>query len=443
MGTVLEHPKDEGRTFKIPDCFNTELEQMLLGVALSENEALNHADQLRPEDFYYSSHQWVWSKLMEYRARGERCSPVTLAHLARERDDMEPSYLAKLVGAAGHVMNVQDMASTIRELAIRRDVIASAIKVATASNDSPLSGLIAEMTGAVESAGKKQGLKQMHNAGQVTELVLTDMRENVTPDSTGIHRLDKAMYGGLYPGKMYGLAARKKVGKTLMLGTISYNLNSMGCRHLFICGEMGEKEIHQRQIARALGIPFKHFLMGALPPEQRARMMADIEELATHSPRNVVYLDAPAIKFDDLKMAVQNAVLRHKIKGFMLDYWQLVQGGKAGQKTDHLDEVAQWIAWACKRYSIWNITTSQVNKEGSPRGGEGLLNACDQAYMLHREDITKPEAWLEMMDSRYTTYMNVGKDTEPSLMLHGHGPYYREVEFTEDAFANREETDGY
>ena len=43
--------------------------------------------------------------------------------------------------------------------------------------------------------------------------------------STGLPQLDNSMGGGLFEGKMYGFSARKKGGKTLLAGTVSYNLN--------------------------------------------------------------------------------------------------------------------------------------------------------------------------------------------------------------------------
>ena len=69
---------------------------------------------------------------------------------------------------------------------------------------------------------------------------------------TGIEKLNQAMEGGMYAGKLYGIVGRKKMGKTMLAGTISTNLQQSGVKHLYLALEMGSEEIHQRNMARML-----------------------------------------------------------------------------------------------------------------------------------------------------------------------------------------------
>ena len=75
---------------------------------------------------------------------------------------------------------------------------------------------------------------------------------------------------------------------------------------------------------------------------------------------------------------VGRAIVRHGIKGVILDYWQLV-GGKVRNESEefHLRNIAQWLADTCRKHSIWALVAAQVNQEGNTRGGEGLKLACD------------------------------------------------------------------
>ena len=57
------------------------------------------------------------------------------------------------------------------------------------------------------------------------------------------------------------------------------------------------------------------------------------------------------------------------------------------------------------------------------RGGEGLRLACDQYYTLNR-DIGDEYAWLEMGESRYTMYEDVGDKNSPGLILKKNGPHF-------------------
>lgn len=412
---------------------NVEAEQSLIGACLANNEAMNHVgNDLLPEHFYAEIHQWIFTKLREYRASGQHCSPVTIKHLMdEEAKGMPASYLAKLVGAATSVINVHDFAQVILDCAMRRELQKGAHALLTSDADAPLGDMTTILAEAVTNSSGAQMAGKMHSSGQVTELILRDIDDNVKPRSTGIARLDKAMRGGLYKKKLYALAGRKKHGKTILAGSISYNINEgmtgdgrtvEGGRHLFICGEMGEKEIHQRNLSRTLDMNPDVFLLGEGRPDDFHDRIA---REATEGQRNIIFCDAPGITFEQLKQLIASAVARHKIEGFILDYWQLVGGKKAKQNpVEHLDDVAQWLAQACKIYDVWGIVTSQVNKEGSTRGGEGLLNACDQAYAIQRPNLNKGEAWLQMLESRYTRYMDVGTESNPGLMLNGNGPFF-------------------
>jgi hypothetical protein len=162
-----------------------------------------------------------------------------------------------------------------------------------------------------------------------------------------------------------------------------------------------------------------------------------IKEYNGQAPRNTIYLDAPAITFDRLKHAVVTAHMRHGIKGFILDYWQLVSG-KDGRASEayHLGEVAQWIAEICRKLDIWALVAAQINQDGNTRGGEGMRLAFDQVYHLQPVgqdggDITLPGRWLEMMDTRYTQWANIGSPDMAGLMLNEKGLFFEEV--TSDA----------
>ena len=64
-----------------------------------------------------------------------------------------------------------------------------------------------------------------------------------------------------------------------------------------------------------------------------------------------------------------------------------------------------------------------MNQDGNTRGGEGLRLACDQYYTLHREK-SDVRAWLEMGESRYTMYENVGSKDFPGMLLNSNGPHF-------------------
>lgn len=403
--------------------YDLQLEREILGTIIAYPDSMRQLDGLIDCHFYEQTHRDLYSEIMRMVGDSEK---ISLAKLSLKSD---PQYLASIAGSQ-RVLDMKGAAGVLIELYTRRQIYgvsrlaADAIDRGASSADAMQ--ILSEISHSMESQART-----MNDSGLVTESIISDILSDAKPTETGLRKLDECMDGGMYPKKAYGIAARKKVGKTIMLGTISHNLNMAGVKHLFICGEMGEKEIHQRVLARALDIYPSAFRTGYA---ERPEIVQKLKDYNRQAPRNTIYLDAPAITFDRLKQAVVTAHLRHGIKGFILDYWQLVSGkdGKASEAY-HLGEVAQWIAEVCRKLDMWALVAAQINQDGNTRGGEGMRLAFDQVYHLQPVgpdggDITMPARWLEMMDTRYTQWANIGSSDMAGLMLNEKGLFFEEVD---------------
>jgi len=222
--------------------------------------------------------------------------------------------------------------------------------------------------------------------------------------------------------------ARKKAGKTTLATTISYNLNQAGIRHAYVAAEMGAGEITQRMLARALGCNALRFVDQSTrndPGFQAAAAMALLE-----MGNSLEWIDAPGITFDELQIQINRATLTGKCKGFILDYLQLVGGQARGQsQAEHLDDLSEWIAYICRKRRIWALVLAQTNQQtGNVRGGEGMRMAFDQVYELMRPDAGSKLAWIEMRDTRYTEWGDLGDELHPNLRLNSSvGPYFEEI----------------
>lgn len=174
---------------------------------------------------------------------------------------------------------------------------------------------------------------------------------------TGLKALDKCMAGGLYAGFTYGFAGKEKSGKTTLAHTISFNLDLIDCPHLYIALEMGSKEIERRNIARRLKTNSLSF--------RNPRDDFKNQVKKTQHSQNIYYLDAPGHTFSEIIQAISIARMKHGIKGFILDYWQLVEGRERSETEEqHIRFVAQRLANYAKKHGLWCIMLAQLNKDG-------------------------------------------------------------------------------
>lgn len=402
-------------------------EYALIGWLVTDQRTITTLAHLQADDFYSAPHADIFQAAERLIREGKQITPFTISPCLNNPAAFEDSggVIKYISGAVSYTLahpRPAELVYTIIDMAKQRRLIESCEKIINSPNMQDDLKTLEQSIEALRESGKKHELK---TCTRITESILDDMANDVSPYSTGFSKLDECMGGGIFPKKSYGFAARKKVGKTALAASISYNLNQSGIKHLFICGEMSAKEIHQRVLSRHTSTFPSAFVSDYGKSMDFSRKIANaVNEI----PANTLYADAPALTFDDLRRIVYNAVEVHGIKGFILDYWQLV-GGKGNRQStaEHLDEVAQWIADTSRRLGVFSITMAQINQEGNTRGGEGIRLAFDQIYQIHRPDLSLGYAWVEMMETRYTRWLNVGDEHNAGVFMDDKGPYYRQL----------------
>jgi replicative DNA helicase len=406
---------------------NIDTEYALIGHVLCNNEIIGRLTKISPDDFYSQQHSDIWKAMQTIFHAENSISPFTILPLLPNPKIFRDAggainYLAGSISWTITHPYPADQEVYLIGLAQQRRLEHACRSIGGDPKDSARI-----LMDAAESVMNEAPTDTIFDNFQITENILNDLKENKKPDNTGFKSLNEAMGGGLYPGKSYGVAARKKMGKTTLAGTISHNLNLTGVRHLFICGEMSSEEIQQRTLCRATDSYPSAFRTEYGKSDHFA---AKIAQYAISMPRNTLFKNSPGLTFDEMKQIYTTAIDRHNIKGVILDYWQLV-GGKAKNQSDaaHLDEVAQWIANYSRKRGVWSIVMAQINQDGNTRGGEGIRMAFDQVYNLQapENDPSRSGRWLEMMETRYTKWMNIGSKTRDGFIMNEKGPYFEEV----------------
>lgn len=414
------------------ELFNLDAEQALLGAMLINNDVYQSLqDILRGGMFFVEQHQKIYEAMTAIIGRGGVADPMTMrgvvgADIAEFGGD---SYLGRIAAKSVQVIDPRAYAEHIRDFWLRRVAVqefTDCTEALYAESDETAHEIIARACGALDEICSSNTSGVLTRRTVIRE-ILEDFKRDLPCHSTGINALDDCMDGGLYEGRAYAFTARKKQGKTMLTSTISYNLEMKNVKHLLITAEMSPKEIEQRRLARQIGVNEAAFRRSDFRSNnKRNEMIADVSETCGDA---MLYRRGVSITFDQLRREVSACVRKHKIKGFILDYLQLV-GGKPPKMSfaEFTDQVAQWIAQFCREANVFAIVIAQMNQTGSVRGGEGLLLAFDQAYELKRHDKTLPSAWLEMMETRYTPWKDVGDEYGAGLILDDSaGPHFREM----------------
>lgn len=393
---------------------NLDAEQGLLGYLLGNSSELVHLEGLENKHFASDMHRRIFDEITTAFENSKALDIITIKRKADGWMDDGGKYVVGCVGGAIHVTNPKDYADEIIKTYERRELdraMREALNLLSDYEREP-SEAAEYLTAALDTSAPR--------AGFVTEQQLwTRLYENIGKEfkiyPTGLSRLDTAMDGGIHEGMMYGLVGRKKAGKTMLACTISEGLLDSGVKHLFLALEMGSERIHRRAAARRLGVNEAAFKRDYGKSDKCLKAVA---QQATKINETRLWSDAPRTTIDNLRREVVTAKRVHGITGFIVDGWQLVTGKDPKQtNASHLDHVSQVLAELCMKYKLWCVVTAQANQDGNTRDGEGLRMACDQVYQIMKPDDDTSLRWIEMMDSRYTEYMDIGSENSPALMI--------------------------
>lgn len=409
---------------------NLEIENALLAI-LIRGEAWNAiAGRVSADDFAAPEHQAIFEVISELAESGKKISPATLN---TKLDPDYHDYTRELFGSPVTLIKADAVywADKIRDYAERRGLVVAAesLKEAAENDERPAvdiaASLIADLS---KTAGDG---RDFEDSEDVACRVVDDLRHPMVTYPTGLHQLDDAICGGFMPGRFYGIGGRMKAGKSMLAGTISYNMAMAGIPHLYLTLESSPDEIMHRHLARAMGINAMSFLnpKSRNDPQLAANAAKVIDRFKA---RGLIFQKRPRMRLDDLRSTISRAALSGKVKGVFVDYLQLVAGaGKEGLVT-HYENVAQTLAECAKQYGVWIVTPFQINQEGGARYGEGIIAACDMALFLGKVEAEyqheHDRAWLEMKASRFTPMNDIGSEGNPAFTIDRKiGPHFRDA----------------
>lgn len=422
------------------EIINEKAEMQLLSVLVSKPEIYyKHIDKLHVNLFTTPLHKKFYTLAVELIMSQGTLSPVQLRHRFDDVKDefgnkLDDKY-ADIIDAYSNigVMNFKHNITTLQDLFLRREIKKindeALISVVSEQDANDTISLLMSKTAQLLSQGKSETSIFFDEA--VDDLCQEMMKD--TPQyqaKTGFDFLDLAMGGGIEKSRIYAFLAPPKCGKTLIATTISNKLADDEHKHLFICAEMGSSEILKRQVGQRLNVPTKAFYTKG---QQRDSIIYQAQEEKKKIQKNIVFENQAGINFDNLQACVEKHVYQNKIEGFILDYFQLIEGVDRGMsKAEHLERVANWLHRICKRHDIWCLLLVQANYDGKVLGSGGLARACDQLYMIKRpldnEDVPIGNtAWLKLQYSRYTDRVHLGDENNPTLRIHSNGTHFEEI----------------
>jgi len=376
---------------------NIEAEQALLGALLLNNEVFDRIDSIvKPQHFYEPVHGRIYELAARRIQKNALASPVTLKPFLAEDEGLQQlggtEYLARLAGATISISAARDYAETVRDLALRRDLVQIGEEIvaraARFDSEAEPAEQITEAEQALyalaERGGTEGGFIDFARAASMAANVVNAAFQRgggLAGISCGLHELDYKL-GGFRNSDLIILAGRPSMGKTALATNIAFNIarkykkgarpdGTEGAVHGGVVGffslEMSSEQLANRILAAESQIKSHELLSGRIQEDEFRRFL----EVATELETIPLYIDdTPAVPISSLAARARRLKRRYGLDVLVVDYLQLVRPAStrgSDARVQEVSEITQGLKAIAKELDIPVIALSQLSRKVEDR----------------------------------------------------------------------------
>ncbi|MGI6732302.1 MAG: replicative DNA helicase [Anaerovoracaceae bacterium] len=392
---------------------NDDAEKSVLGSVMLDKDALYEVlEILKPEDFYSSMHQEIYSAIIELYRRSEPVDTLTVSEELKKRKSLEMvggrAYIALLSTAVPSTSNAGQYAKIIVEKAMLRRLIAAASDIIEKGYQEKMDSAevldFAERS-VFEIAQSKQTkdfqpLKDVlwTNIAQIDEM--SKLEGNITGLTTGFIDLD-ARTSGLQKSDLIILAARPSMGKTAFALNIAQQAAIKGGAKVLIFSlEMSKEQLGQRLLSMESRIEMQKLKTGSLDRKDWDQIHIALDTL---SKADIFIDDTPGITAMEIKNKCRRLKAEKGLDLVVIDYLQLMSfEGKSESRQLEITALSRFLKQLAREMDCPVIVLSQLSRAPEQRTDHrpilsdlresgAIEQDADVVMFLYRDEYYNPE----------------------------------------------------
>lgn len=388
---------------------NTEAEASILSAILIDNSTLlDVLELLSPEDFYKSTHKYIFAGMSELFAKNEPVDLVTLTNLLREQKQLEKiggaTYLASLVDSVPLAVNAQHYARIVRDKAALRLLIKKSNDITKKcfEDGGDVDGVIDFAESAIFEISGEKNKQAFYSLGQIIETNIDALEERqgnkslLTGVPTGFTQFDN-LTSGCQNSDLIIVAARPSMGKTALALNIARNAAVDANIPVGIFSlEMSKEQLSMRMLCAEARIDSSRLRGGFFTREDWVQL-TDAASILSEAP---IYIDdSPDITAMSIRAKSRRLKLDKNIGMIFIDYLQLMRGPRTAERRDlEISEISRSLKALAKEINIPVIALSQLNRKLEERSDKrpqlsdlresgALEQDADVVAFIYRDEI--------------------------------------------------------
>lgn len=391
--------------------FDIDVEQAILGSFMHDgNSYWRSVEILKPEHFYDPFHARIYETIGAMCAKDQRVNPLSVHALLKSDPGALSTggkdYFDAMYGAAPALPNVRDLSNILRDLAIRRSIIAAAEKAIGAAYDPPLettaeaiADKAAEQLFEASKGSESEGavsIRDLARRAAVQAEQAMNMPSSVCLTS-GLVAVDEHL-GGIYRGDLTVLAGAPNMGKTALLEhLLKANASAENAEEAIMFSlEMMAQQVATRELAMRARVPSDLIRRGKISDRQ----LEKLQLAAMQFPELPYHIDGTRrLSVAQMRARVQ-ARKRRSNKGVSLvgiDHLRFVKPARPrDDEKDQLQQVTSDLKDMAAELDVAIVLVSHVNREYAKRstarpqlgdlyGSSAIEQNADAVWFIHRE----------------------------------------------------------
>lgn len=374
-------------------------EQAVLGDILYRSSTLFEvADTLSTADFYHKQHRAIYAACL---ALGDRADPVSVQeHIADDDLSGGMAYLASLARDALCIGHTRQYAERVIDYSRRRKLAALGHDMVAMSSKTTAEEVInhtqTRLTQMDEEASRGD---DVFSLGSVADAWIDELDERCKHDGgiiglpTGLKKLDDRLRG-LCKGRLYVVAGRPAMGKSIVGLRFALSAALAGHRSLFVSLEMPRTEIMSRVQSTLSRIALDKFESGTLTATELDTVATTMARI---NPLPMYVSDGSRLSITGLEAKAKRHQRRHGLDLLVVDYLQLIEG-RGENRTQQIGDISRGLKRLAMELDIPVVALSQLNRGVEQRQDKrpalsdlresgDVEQDADVVMMLYRDEV--------------------------------------------------------
>lgn len=398
--------------YNIGDLYNEHTERAIIGLLLADNsKGTKIFNDIKPEDLFDKRLRLIYQVMIELKEQNKPVDVVSVPSLLKFKNSLDIAggyqFINELALSYDTSFNLDYAIKEVIKYSKKRLLLKIAQDIEQELETEDVDDLALKLNETSDKILNRTnttnfqplmvgGLEVME---QIENLYKKD--KHILGCSTGFVSLDNVL-NGLCGGRLYILAARPAVGKSLLSQQIAEAAANDGNQVLFFSLEMGNSEYAQRNMFRTAGINMEMISQGILSQEQ---VMDSLSTALGSLPESLYIIDDSECNTNTIEKNIIRCKVQNKSCNLIIiDYLQLMQCADK-RKNDRYDIVtynSNKLKQLARKYNVPILLLSQlsrqseVRKDRTPmmsdlRESGAIEQDADSVIFIHRPELYEPD----------------------------------------------------